>query len=414
MTNYVPYTRVTIANTYVYADNTLGNVSINLGRKDIYEQPAAGIASVEFWTTADAPLEVHLSDALKVEVLNTSGVYSIVYSGTISDIDISLEGYGSVGSIARYSVTAVGVLASLNKRLAGGAGYAKEFDGTRILNILTEALLTNWTDVSPTLTWTGLPNEVTWATYDGAAAAVVTELATTVVTPGSYELQTYSGGSANAWELAKDAAQSGRGMLYESMDGDIHYDDYAKRATYTPITLTANDLLSDGLRTAAQWSEIVNDVTVGYKSGGTAVARDEQSIILYGQLSGQRDTLLENASAAADQATAYLASRSYPRVYPEEFTIALHSPSVSDATRDALIGLRVSRAITTSELPAVFGTHFTGYVEGITWRLTRYTAEMTLTCSAQSETYPATVWFQIPPTTTWAGYTPTTKKWNEL
>lgn len=413
MTTYTPYPRVTIANTYVYSDNTLGNISINLGRRDLFEQPAASTASIDFWTDADTPLEVHLSDSIKVEIQNTSGVYSTIYYGTISDIDISLEGYGEIGTIARYSVTVVGILANLNKRLAGAAGYAKEFDGTRVLNILTEALLTNWTDVSPTLTWNQLPTEVTWATYDGAAATLVTNLSTNVVTPGTFELETYAGGSTNAWELAQDAAQSGRGMLYESNDGNLYYDDYAKRSTYSPITLTADDLLADGLHTAAQWSEIVNDVTVGYKSGGTAVARDEQSIILYGQLSGRRDTTLEKATDAASQAASYLASRSYPRMYPDELTIALHSPSVSNATRDALIGLKVSRSVTTSALPAVFGTNFTGFVEGITWRLTRYTAEISLTCSAYSETYPKTIWLQIPATTTWAGYNPTTK-WNEL
>jgi hypothetical protein len=87
---------------------------------------------------------------------------------------------------------------------------------------------------------------------------------------------------------------------------------------------------------------------------------------------------------------------------------------MGNATRNALIAAHVSTLITTGDLPAVFGTTFQGYVEGINWQLTRYTADLTLTLSTQTETYPNLNWFQIPVTTTWAGYTPNTDEWQDL
>ena len=341
-----------------------------------------------------------------------TGIQQPIFTGIISDIDISLDAYGSDGSIAIYSITAVGPLANLNRRQVGAAGFAKEFDGTRILNILSEAFLTEWDDVSPTLTWAGLPVGTTWNSYDAVGQALVDSLVANIDTPGQYELMAYSDGDTDAYTLAVEAANSGRGVLWENGTGSLHYDDYLARSLATPLELTADDILANGLRTAAQWGEIVNDAIVTYRAGQT-VARDEQSIILYGQLTGTRTTTLHNLVDAEAQAADFIESRAYPRMYPETITVPLHSPTVNDYTRDALAAVYNGLRVSTTALPAVFGTTFDGFVEGFTWNLTRYTAELALTCSAYSETYSSVIWYQIPPTQDWATYNASTQ-WEDL
>ena len=413
MTDYDPYPTVTFAGATTYSDQTISSISISSGRNDVTTQPQPGFASISLWTDASDPLNVALSQSVSIAInKGTSGTQEI-FAGIISDIDISLQAYGSDGSIAVYSITAVGPLSQLNRHLVGGGNYAKEFDGTRILNILSEAFLQSWSDLGPTITWNDLPSETTWVSYDATNVALVDNLTANVDVPGVYELQAYNSGEDDAYTLAVNAANSGRGVLWEGGDGDLHYDDYASRASAIPLTLTADDILARGLRTAAQWGEIVNDVNVTWRSG-TENARDENSIIQYGQLSGTRTTQLHNSADALSQAQDFLESRAYPRMYPETITIPLHSPTVSDATRDALAAVYNGLRINTSALPAVFGTTFDGFVEGYTWNLTRYTAELALTCSAYSETYLSIIWDQIPPTTTWAGYTPSTQEWDDL
>jgi hypothetical protein len=413
VTTYDPYPTVTFGGTTTYADKTISSISIRSGRNDVTEQPQPGFASISLWTDASEPLDVALSQSVTISIdKGTSGTQQIFY-GTISDIDISLAQYGSEGSVAVYSITAIGPLGQLNRRLVGSTNFPKQFDGDRVLAILTEAFLTEWDDVSPTLTWAGLPAGATWESYDAVGQSLVDDLIANVDTPGQYELEAYNDGVTDAWSLAQIAANSGRGVLWECSCGEIHYDDYLARATATPLVLTGDDLLAQGLRTSAQWGEIVNDVTVTYRAGSTN-ARDEQSIILYGQLSGTRSTVLHNLGSAQGQAADFLESRAYPRMYPEQLTIPLHSPTVSDATRDALAAVYNGLRISTENLPAVFGTTFDGFVEGYTWNLTRYTAELALTCSAYSETYNSIIWYQIPPTTTWAGYTPSTTEWQDL
>lgn len=411
MTSYSPNPTVEIDGGIFYPSNTLDRIRITSGRRNVLDQPNAGYVNVEFWTSADQPLDIELSDALVISVDKATTGTQTLFTGTISDIQISLSSYGSVGSMAIYNVTGVGSLALLNKRLAGTSGYSKEFDGTRIYNILYEAFVTEWDDLDNVTTWADLPNNVSWASYDATNDALVNDLSTTIDTPGEYELYAYSGGEANALDLAQQAAQSGRGVLWEHWDGGIHYDDYAARALETPFILTGADLSVKGLNTYNQWGDIVNDVTIVYKNGNTERAQDPQSQVIYGQLSATKETLLESSADALEQAGAYLESRAYPRIYPQTLTIPLHSPTVSDATRDALLAVYNGMRVSTSDLPAVFGTTFDGFVEGWEWDLTRELCTLSLFVSAYSETYLSQIWLQVPQTTTWSGYNPTTD-WN--
>jgi hypothetical protein len=414
MTTYTPYPKVIFGGVTEYADNTISGISLQLGRRNIYEQAQVGIASISLWTDAASPLNVTLSESVQVQIQNTNGTYNTLFTGTISDIEISLQGYGDIGSVAIYRITGVGVLAQLNRRLTGAVNYAKEFDGTRIFNILTDAFTQDWNELSPTLTWQQISSIATWENWDATQAILLDNLLAQIDQPGDYELEAYNGGVINAWTLAQDAANSGRGYLYEADDGSLFYDSYSSRATQSPLTLTADDLLTDGLRQAAQWSEVVNDVTVTYKSNAEKYAEDYTSQQSYGQLAGTRATQLENGTDAQSQADNFLLSRAYPRTYPEQLSIALHSPTVSNATRDALISMHVGASVFTNDLPAVFGTVFDGFVEGMNWNIDRYTATVSLICSAVSETYPHQIWLQIAPTVTWAGYTPSTTEWQDL
>jgi hypothetical protein len=412
VTLYNPSPTVYINSAPIDDGIVINDISVTMGRQNILEQPAPGYARVALWTTADQAINVSLSQELQIFIETPSVGDVSIFNGIISDISVELGGYGDIGTLTIYTLTAVGPLASLNKKLAGSTNYPKEFEGDRILKILTEAFLSEWDDVSPTLTWTDLPDDTTWDSYDGVNNTLVANLVSDIDTPGIYELEAYNEGDANALTLAQDAAQSARGVLSERGSGEIYYDDYSARAGFTALTLTQDDISSSGLRTAAQWSEIVNDVTVNYRAG-SANARDEQSIILYGQLTGTRETQLHNLVDAEAQAEQFLESRSFPRVYPDSFVIPLHSPTVSDATRDVLADVYCGLPIQTGDLPIVFGQTFEGYVEGWSWTIREKEAYLQLTTSAQSETYPSIVWYQIPSGTTWTGY-PDLVKWEDL
>lgn len=405
MTSYDPNPVVTIDGAVIPADTIINRIGLTFGRNDVFTQPEPGYASLELWVDADYTLDVELSDPIFIDVDGAVSGTKRMFTGIISDIQISLGGFGETGGYAIYSITAVSALASLNKRTAGEGGYAKEFEGDRIYNIAYEAFVTSWSELSPT-PWELLPLAGTWDSYEGTTIALVTDLATDIDQPGQYELTAYSAEIGNALALAQDAAQSGRGILYEKGDGSLYYDDFLKRLTYTPVSLNGDDILVSGLATDAQWSEIVNDATVTYKNGQQEVWREEQSVQLYGTLAGQRDTQLENLTDAANQAFAFIEARAYPRMYPNSISVALHSPTVTDAKRDQLLDVFCGTPLSVTGLPPVFGILFNGFVENYTWEIREKEAFLTMGNSAYSESYPSIIWLQVDPLLTWATYPP--------
>ena len=400
--NYDPYPSVTIDGTITIPDNTLSGIQINYGRQDVLEQPSPGYASINFWTDGDNPLDIELSDPITVSIAKGTSGTQTIFTGTISDIVVTFDAFGADGSVARYSVTAVGPLAQLNKRLARTT-YAEEKDGTRVYNILYDAFTTTWDDLVGNTSWANAPDGISWADYDAESAALVAGLAADIDTPGQYDLVAYSGSETNALSFAQDAANSGRGVLWEAADGSIYYDDYAARALASPYALTANDVLANGLMVDAKWGEIYNYVDVVYATG---TASDENIISqqLYGVLTGSKTTTLKNLTDAQAQASDYVKSRAFARVYPTALTVPLHSPTVSDATRDQMVAVYNGLYITCDDLPPVMGGELKSFVEGWSWNLTRYTADLTLFLSEYSETYSREVWLQVPQTTTWATY----------
>jgi len=153
-------------------------------------------------------MNVNLSDSVNIQIQDSNGDYQQIYGGIISDLEVTLDQYGQTGSVAKYRITAVGPLANLQKRLVGALGYSKEYDGTRIYNILSEAFLTSWNEVAPSLRWQDVPNNTTWENFDGTGQSLVDDLSVNVVQPGDFELTAYSDGAADALTLAQDAAQS--------------------------------------------------------------------------------------------------------------------------------------------------------------------------------------------------------------
>jgi hypothetical protein len=402
VTTYDPYPTVTIDDTITIENNTLSGIQINYGRQDVLEQAGPGFASLSFWTDGDSPLDIELSDKIEIDINKGTTGTERIFTGTISDIVVTFDAYGADGSIARYSVTAVGPLAQLNKRLSA-ANYAEERDGTRVFNILSDAFTTTWADLVGNTSWTNAPDGISWADYDAEAAALVSTFSTDIDTPGQYILVAYAGGETNALQLAQDAANSGRGVLWEASDGSIYYDDYAARALASPYVLTADDVLAAGLMVDAKWGEIYNYVDVIYATG-TQSDENVLSQQLYGTLVGSKTTTLKNATDALAQAQDYVKSRAFARVYPSALTVPLHSPTVSDGTRDQMAAVYNGLYITCDDLPPVMGGELKAFVEGWQWSLTRYTAELTLFLSAYSETYSRQIWLQVPQTITWATY----------
>lgn len=410
MTSYDPNPTIYINGVAISDDSVINSISIRSGRNDITVQPDASYAAINFWTTAELPYTFTLGQEIRVDIATPSLGNVTIFGGIISDINVTLDGFGDVGSLANYSIGGSGYLSLLNNsKMPYTAISVSPFAFDLILDELRHAFSSIWETVAPTLTWENYDPLLTWDARNDLLEYV--DLLPGLPL-GDYEVSIPAIGVDSILEECQKFANTARGILYERPSGKIRYDGYLDRDTRTAIDLTDNDILTAGLSTQASLYDIVNTVTVTY-TGGQETSGDGNSQFIYGQRQGTRSTVLANSTDAADQALAFANARAYPKTYPRTLTIPLHSSTVSDTTRDELSSVFCGSKVSVTNLPPVFNFSLLGFVESIDWQIREKEAFLTLGCSERFETYPSIVWAQIPLASTWAGYNPIIQ-WEDL
>lgn len=400
---YVINPVVTI-NDVDYTSDTINGLTATAGRTIVDEQPRAGYCNVriiEFDANTNN-IEIHQEIQIKVDDSNGNDV--VLWTGYVSDVTRSIQQFGQTGYVTQVNVTGVGTLGKLNRRLAGGNGYAKQFDGDRIAAILLETAGETWADVDPALTWANVDPLLTWADYD--------ILIGTIDTPGDFELQAYAAGQTNGLTLAQTMANSGLGLLYENNLGQINYDSFSARldrvATNGFLNLDADAILAAGLTSTSRLNDLINSVTVSYKNNQTQTGSDTTSIAAYGEYMSAIATELEHTADATQRVNYYLDTRAFPRTSITGVNLVLSTDTIADALRDDLLGLYVGLPVSIDSLPAnIYDAPFTGFVEGYTWQLNRNELFLSLNVSDYALSQLEMNWLQVPASETWNTITPT-------
>lgn len=368
MTAWSPVWRLKIEGVE-YTDVTLAGMTITSGRTNIYEQPQAGYASIEIINTDGSTITAEINDGLTVEVQDSTTSFVPIFGGNITDINVTISEIGSTGYTQTIGITAVGALARLNRALTAGA-LVKDFDGDQIYALLSDFLLNNWAEVPAALTWGSYDATTTWANAENAGLGEIDQ-------PGDYELHARSASTSDYYSIAQQIANSALGYIYEDAQGRIGYADSTHRTAYLAnngyTVLDGADAIARGISTKTRWGDIRNAVIVGYKNNSTETAEDVDSIAVYGRLEQKFDTTLEHQADAEAQAQFYLDLRAYPRAYFDRLNFELTNVNLSDAQRDALIGIFMGLPIRVTDIPTNMGSVFEGYVEGWTWS-SRYNA----------------------------------------
>ena len=380
-----------------YTGDTLNGVSINTGRKSVDEQPRAGYCQINLITfNNDVPV-VEIDHSVQVEIDDTTGTPVVIFAGFVSDIERKIDRFGAVGWTTTTTITGVGSLARLNRRKVGGSGYAKEFDGTRILNIISDATAERWQDTPAGVTWAAVDPALTWLTYNPYLG--------NIDTPGDYEIVAYTGGETNALNLTTLVANSARGILYEGRDGRLNYDDASHRVNEVSnngfTLIPTNVILASNLSSIERMSDLANDITVTYKNGQTVSDTNAGSITEYGQLAVSITTILEQTSAALAVLNLYLTTRGYPRRSLSSITMPLQLSNMTNVLRDNLILVYNGMPLEINPPDTIYENNFAGFVEGINWTINQNEAFLTLYLTEYALSVLAQNWDQVSPLEAW-------------
>ena len=386
-----------------YETVTLANLVVTSGRTDIYQQPVAGYASVEIINTDQSNLSIDVNDSFALQVKNSSGTFTPIFGGYVTDIDQSVRSSGASAIVQSFKVTALGALSKLPKILTDGV-LSKDFDGTQIKSILTPILFNQWNEVPAATTWATYTAGETWANAQNTGFGEID-------VPGDYELTARSSAVTDVYSLISALATSGAGYIYEDAQGRICYADSTHRGEYLAtngyIELSGNDALSKGIATSRRIGDVRNKVTITYKNNAQQTAENLTSQNTYGVQAQNIITSIENGADATSQANFYLALRAYPQSLFKSITFELTNPSLDDGDRNALIGAFMGMPLDVTNLPAnMTGGRFQGFVEGWTFSAGFNTLQITLNVSPVAFSLQAFKWLNVPINENWTTINP--------
>jgi hypothetical protein len=386
-----------------YKNITLANLTIESGRRDIYQQAVAGYCSLSILNIDDDPITVEINSGITVFVQNSTATPVAIFGGSVSDILTTVERSGTGGLVQTITVTALGALSRLPKVLTDGV-LSKDYEGDQIFDVLDGILYGAWNEVPAALHWADYDATTTWANAENSGVGEIDR-------PGNYELTARASSVTDAYSLVAALATSGLGYIYEDSEGRIGYADSTRRGTYLAangyVDLSALDAYSSGLQTSTRAGDVRNSITITYKNGQLVTDDDPDSIALYGSLAQNIQTTLENGADATTQAAFYLALRAYPRANFESIRYPLGSPNISDSERNSLISVFMGMPVNITDLPENMGLAFQGFVEG--WRFSAGYNSLALDLYVTPISYSldAFRWNDVPASEAWNTVSPT-------
>jgi hypothetical protein len=396
---WLPEWRVTVGDD-VYT--TVTSVSFASGRLDIDRQCSAGYCRVEIINTTGAAFTVNVTEPITLELKNSGGTYVTVFGGEVSDFNIGVRSPEESGFITTGTILGIGSLARLTKVIYNTA-LVEELDGEQISDILEAALLLNWDEVTPTVTWATYTATTTWEDAESYIGTIDTGFYTMIALAASP--------SARSQTLADQIANSALGQIHEEKNGDVSYDDADHRSntlstngyTFLDAAYATPTTISSTTQIARIRNSLIYRYATGYAS--TYSISDPDSIASYGLFERSFESNIKNLVDITDIANRELNLRRVPKGSLGAITFRLDNPDMPSAMLDSLIGIYFGEPVLISNLPSnLLGGTFDGFVENIALRATPSFTEITLYITATEFSLSTTQWGTIiPASLDWTG-----------
>jgi hypothetical protein len=401
-----PNATVKINGTAVTA-YTLEGVQITMGRDDVQQQSTAGFATIDFLNLPYTDVEIF--DEVSITLDNFSGVDTTIFTGTITDVSVSVLDAGTTNTFITQ-ISASGGLSRLASKEANIVGYPEQKDGDRIVSVITDTFGLKWNELPATQVWTDYTTE-TWNDLLGVDISDID-------TPGTYDLfdSTTDPGAINALSYVQTVADSGSGFIFETTTGGIGYQDQDHRADYVSangfINISKNFILADGINVTTSRNDVINDAIVTYGDPTASFQTEElDSISQYGRVTSSIETFLKDATDAETLADRIVLLNAYPQPVIQGIKIQIDAPTMTQSLLNALVGVFFGMPVSVTDFPALlFPGQFFGYIEGWEWNIDRFTATLTLNVSdftfsavpvAWQDVFAGEIWSTIDPGLQW-------------
>jgi hypothetical protein len=400
MTIWNPIWQVTI-NGISYENYVLANLTATSGRTNIYEQAQAGYCNLSIYNVTQSQVSININDSVGVSIKDSTGTFVPIWGGSVTDVSVEVTQGGSVAISQTISIVALGALSRLPKA-NWLTNLPRANDGTQILEVLTDLLINNWSEVPSSLTWGNYtPATETWANAQNVGLGEID-------TPGNYDLAARSANPIDVYSLVSALATSGLGYIYEDAQGRISYADSTHRTQYLAtngyVDVTANQALASGIKIQTRSGDVRNDVTIKYGANSNSERSDEDlaSIAVFGRLGQIISTTLHDAADATSQAAFYLKLRAFPQAMMQSITFELTNPELDDADRDSMINIFMGMPLRIADLPDnMTAGQYLGFVEGWQFAAGYNTLAVTALLSPLAYSIQALKWQEVSVSEAW-------------
>jgi hypothetical protein len=400
MTLWNPIWRVTI-NGINYENYVLANLTATSGRSNIYEQAQAGYLNLQLYNVTQSQVNININDAVGIAIKDSSDTFVPIWGGSVTDLSVEVTSGGSIAINQVISIVALGALSRLPKA-NWLTSLNRDFDGNQILEVLTDLLINNWSEVPASLTWgTYTPATETWADAQNVGLGEID-------TPGNYDIAARSADPIDVYSLVSAIATSGLGYIYENAQGQISYADSTHRTQYLAangyVDVSAAEALAQGIKIQTRSGDVRNDVTIKYGANSNNEVSDEDlnSVAVFGRLGQIITTTLHDGADATAQAAFYLTLRAFPQAMMQSITYELTNPELDDVDRDSLINIFMGLPLRISDLPDnMTAGQYAGFVEGWQFQAGYNTLSVTALLSPLAYSIQALKWQEVSVSEAW-------------
>ena len=363
---------VTVNGT-AFVSSTVGSISINYGRTNIWDFQNVGYANITLVNATNTNYGIDINQSVVVKLKDYAGTSDItVFTGTVTQVNSSMGVASGAVNISYIQITAVGALAALARTQVGTDIYPEQDEAARITAVIA-----------------------------GTSATVDT------IDTGNYTLLARAINPAAAITIANAAALTATGSIYETASGKVGYANQARRntdvATNGYFNLLADYVNVSAIKSQMSLNDVINTVKINYAAGSVYAEASPTSVTTYGTIAGTLDTDISNITDVSLLSGIYLGMRAFPKTSLSAIEVRLDDPGVDGTTLNKMLNMYFGLPIQITSLPlAISATTYQGFVEG--WNLTfsGITARITLRTSEKTYSYRSTQWSGVNPALIWS------------
>ena len=356
-----------------YLSSTVGSISINYGRTNIWDFQNVGYANITLVNATNTNYSIDINQSVVVKLKDYAGTSDItVFTGTVTQVNSSMKVASGAVNISYVQITAVGALATLARTQVGTAIYPSQDESARITAVIA-----------------------------GTSATVDT------IDTGNYTLLERAINPNAAITIANAAALTATGSIYETASGKVGYANQARRntdvATNGYFNLLADYINVSAIKSQMSLNDVINTVKINYAAGSVYAEASPTSVTTYGTIAGTLDTDISNITDVSLLAGIYLGMRAFPKTSLSSIEVRLDDPGVDSTTLNKMLNMYFGLPIQITSLPlAISATTYQGFVEG--WNLTfsGTTARINLRTSEKTYSYRSTQWSGVNPALIWS------------